>query len=203
LYRVFSKGSKKFDKGGRFYGAVYQSFPGHIRQNILINGEPTVELDFKSMHIRMLYHMRGIPYDDDPYSVCAGEEYKKIFKTGFLVGINAKNEKLAMQAISDQLKKRSLSLPAVEHPLKWIVQTIKKTHPDIAEFLCSDMGIVLQNKDSRIMNNILMRLLDQNILGLPIHDSVIVQERHEQVLREIMLEEYENEMGFSTEVDKK
>lgn len=201
LYRVFSRNS--FDKGGRFYGAIYQSLPGHIRRNIYINDEPTVELDYKALHIRMLYHMKGIDFIENPYSACAGEEYKKLFKTAFLVSINAENERTAMQAISEQRKKRNLSLPAIGHSIKWMVQKIREAHPEISEYLFSDMGVVLQNKDSHIMNNILMRLLDQNILGLPIHDSIIVQERHEEALKAVMLYEYEKEMGFSTEVEKK
>ena len=198
LYRVFSR--KSFDKGGRFYGPLYQSFPENTRRNLYINDEPTVELDFKAHHIRMLYHKKGRSCEGDPYADCAGKKYKKIFKTALLVSINARTERKAIRAIPEQLKKKGISL---DYPLDQIIPTIKKAHPDISEYLCSDMGIALQNKDSRIMNNILMRLLDQNILGLPIHDSIIVQERHEQVLREIMLEEYKKEMGFSTEVEKK
>ena len=198
LYRVFSR--KSFDKGGRFYGPLYQSFPENTRRNIYINDEPTVELDFKALHIRMLYHEKDRPCDGDPYTDCAGKKHRKIFKTALLVSINARTERKARRAIPEQLKKKGIAL---DYPLDQIIPTIKKAHPCIAEFLCSDKGIELQNKDSRIMNNILMRLLDQNIAGLPIHDSIIVQERHEQVLREIMLEEYENEMGFPTEVDKK
>ena len=193
-----------FEKGGRIYGLPYQQLPDSIRRMIYINGEPTVELDYKALHPRMLYHMKGLEMKRDPYSICAGEEYRGVFKVGLLVSINAEDEKSAMGGIPGKLAKNGIPMPKIKNPCRWIVDKAKTAHPKIADFICSDMGVVLQNKDSRIMNNILLRLLDQNILGLPIHDSVIVQERHEQVLREIMLEEYENEMGgFSTEVDKK
>ncbi|MEA1946321.1 MAG: hypothetical protein U9N83_03340, partial [Thermodesulfobacteriota bacterium] len=59
-----------------------------------------------------------------------------------------------------------------------------------------DIGITLQNIDSKIMNNILMRLMDKSILGLSVHDSVIVAEQHTDVLREIMVAEYEKVMKF-------
>jgi hypothetical protein len=46
------------------------------------------------------------------------------------------------------------------------------------------------------MNGILMRLMERDILGLPVHDSVIAQREHEEVLREIMMREYAAVMGF-------
>ena len=192
-----------FEKGGRIYGLPYQQLPDNIRKMIYINGEPTVELDYKALHPRMLYNIKGLDIKKDPYSICAGEEYREVFKVGLLVSINAEDEKSAMGGIPGKLAKNGIPMPKIKNPCRWIVDKAKTAHPKIADFICSDMGVVLQNKDSRIMNNILLRLLGQNILGLPIHDSIIVQERHEQVLREIMLEEYENEMGFPTEIDKK
>ena len=46
------------------------------------------------------------------------------------------------------------------------------------------------------MNTILVRLMDHGILGLSVHDSVIVQKQHEDRLRAIMIEEYRRMMGF-------
>jgi hypothetical protein len=58
------------------------------------------------------------------------------------------------------------------------------------------VGIELQNIDSHIMNSILMRLMEKGILGLSVFDSVVVQEKHKAVLKEIMISEYEAVMGF-------
>jgi len=46
------------------------------------------------------------------------------------------------------------------------------------------------------MNNILMRLIDKGILGLSVFDSVIVAEQYADILREIMVAEYEKVMKF-------
>ena len=48
----------------------------------------------------------------------------------------------------------------------------------------------MQWVDSTLMNNILIRLLDNEIIGLPVHDSVIVKKRFQNVLKYIMDEEY-------------
>ena len=66
----------------------------------------------------------------------------------------------------------------------------------IAEYLFSDVGIELQNIDATIMNAILVRLMNQDILGLSVHDSVIVPEQHEAFTKMVMIDEYERIMGF-------
>jgi hypothetical protein len=63
--RVFNK---TIDLGGRFY-ANYQQTPSHDRKKIKINGEKTIELDYKSIHYNILYSMAGIQLTGDPYIV--------------------------------------------------------------------------------------------------------------------------------------
>lgn len=198
IHRIFSR--KSFNKGGRLYGTVVQSLPEHIRKHILINGEETFELDYKAHHIKMLYHIKGEDYTDDPYIACAGKEYEKVFKTALLVSINCRDERSAMTTIQQQLKRRGIKKPNVKNPFKWIVQKIKETHPKIADCIYADKGVELQKKDSHIMNAILMKLMDKGILGLPIHDSVIVAEPHETTLWKVMTEEYQNAMGFKPKI---
>ena len=196
LHRVFNRNDKSFKFGGRAFGAVYQRTPKNIRKHIQINNEPTIEIDFSAYHIRMLYHKIGIDYQDDVYSVCAGKDYREAFKCASLVIINAEDEEKAMGAIRDELIDNKIPLPKVRNPLRWMVSRFKEAHPDIAKFICSDEGVKLQNKDSHIMNAILMSLMDKNILGLSLYDSVIVAKQHEDVLKEMMTLEYKNVMGF-------
>jgi hypothetical protein len=54
--------------GGRFYGS-YQNLPRVDRKRILIDGKQTVELDFDSLHIAILYAQTGIPLLSDPYLI--------------------------------------------------------------------------------------------------------------------------------------
>ena len=65
LERIFIE---KTTLGGRFYGE-YQNLPKSERDQILIDGEMTVELDFKSLHYAMMYAKAGLQLEDDPYSV--------------------------------------------------------------------------------------------------------------------------------------
>lgn len=196
LYRVFNKENYSFKYGGRAFGATYQRLPKNIRKHIIINNEQTIDIDYKAYHIRMLYHMLGIDYKKDPYEECGGKGYREEFKCASLVIINAKNEDEAMGAINDELSKNKIQLPKVNNPLKWMVNRFKEAHQPIAEFICSNYGVILQNIDSNIMNAILMSLMNKNILGLSLYDSVIVAKQHEEVLKETMTREYEDVMGF-------
>lgn len=51
-------------RGGRYYGGWWQVVPGRFRQYITINGEPTVELDFEALHLRLCYALHKLPAPD-------------------------------------------------------------------------------------------------------------------------------------------
>lgn len=44
---------------GRFYGPWWQGLNSKLREQIFINDTPTVEIDFKAMHIQILQRRRG------------------------------------------------------------------------------------------------------------------------------------------------
>lgn len=57
--------------GGRNY-CGFQSQPQrefHVRETLLIDGRRCIELDFCNLHIRMLYHLRGLTYEGDCYDI--------------------------------------------------------------------------------------------------------------------------------------
>jgi hypothetical protein len=194
VHRIFNR--KSWELGGRAYGALHQSWVRReMRKDILIDGVPTVEIDFSGFHILMLYHIDGIDYQEDPYLV-EGLEMRDTYKAVGLVAINAKTPQKAYGGIRDELKDRGIPLPQRKEPLKSLVREFRKAHPDIADHLFSDVGVKLQNIDSHMMNAILSRFMDKGILGLSVHDSVIVQAQHKDLLRDIMTEEYRLLMGF-------
>jgi len=193
LYRVFNR--KSFRYGGRAYGATHQQLPKQFRQYICINGLQTIELDYSAYHIRMLYHREGIEYLGDPFCI-RGDGLRDTFKLVGLIAINAKNEQSAHGAILKELKAKGLPLPKVKKPLSWLMREFKENHKPIAKYLFSDIGITLQNTDSIIMSEILIKLMGLGIVGLPVHDSVIVAEENQEVLRRIMTDKYKKVVGF-------
>ena len=88
LRRIFNNSS--FEYGGRFYGGWWQSIPSKLRHRITINNEPTIELDYSSMHPRMLYAEVGAECPADPYNVGFDPEHRDLVKKAFNALINAK-----------------------------------------------------------------------------------------------------------------
>ena len=81
--RVFNQ---DLDHGGRFY-CPFQNMPSADRANILIDGEKTVELDYKAIHINILYSLVKMQLKGDPYTV-AGIE-RKVMKLLMLRLVNS------------------------------------------------------------------------------------------------------------------
>ena len=186
LYRVFNEGSLDFDKGGRFYGAFYHQLPESVRNCIKINGNDTIEIDYSGMHLRMLYNQLGIDYRKDPYMIGRKRERTK-YKFVSLISINAEKED-APGAIYDCLKKQGIKYRKGKGSIKKMMDAFKEYHAPVKEFLFTGKGLELQNDDSCIMENILMELHELGITGLPIHDSVIVEKEHADLLEKLMIE---------------
>jgi len=74
--------------GGRFYG-YYQQIPSSDRKRILIDGQRTVELDYKSVHIALLYALEGLPVNTDPYVIDGHADKRSTFKAICLRLVNS------------------------------------------------------------------------------------------------------------------
>ncbi len=166
-----------------------------MREHILINGNKTVEFDYSGMHVRMLYHQLGMKFTDDPYTVGDGslrDEYKLVS----LISINAKRQG-AHIAVRDALKNAGYTVADDLDAIQSMMKEFQKRHAGISKYLFSGVGIKLQNTDSRIMEDILDELHGRGILGLPIHDSIIVEKEHADLLQVLMMEKYQDHMqGF-------
>lgn len=192
LRRIFKE---SYVRGGRFYGAVYQHLSKRLRKFIQIDGEETVELDYSAMHLRMLYHSLKIDYDGDPYETPSGKG-REYFKKIALITINSSDRKECIHAIKKELTEmgRVIDLEGAEK----LLDVFMSMHPEISKYFYSGKWAQLQFADSTIMHNILKSLAELNIAGLPIHDSVIVQKRHEYIARQLMIDKYKQQFfGFA------
>jgi len=203
--------------GGRLYGGFWQNIPKKFRPLLTIDGEDTVELDYKAFHPNLLYlektkklysHANGDPYVIEGFE--GNEAMRKLMKIVLLILVNAKTEKSAMGAIKkeceDNYREDTEGLADLfqlykKHKPKTLLAFAKKQHQDIAEYFCSDKGIHLQFKDSNLSVKILLRLAAEGILALPVHDSFIVQKKHEDRLRLAMEEEFFDMFGAIPPID--
>jgi len=202
LHRVFNNGT--FSQGGRFYGGFHLELLRNLRKHILINGEPVVEPDFSALHIRMLYHLEGIDYREDPYiALCNSKEERKVFKTIFLVAINAATEKKTIYGIQKELEENGIPFDTEYQNLKRCLQRVKNVHRPIAKYLNTGVGLKLQNLDGQITDLILKTLTHEGIPVLPVHDSYIVRERDKDRLIEVMKSSYHRVMNYEPIIEWK
>jgi len=197
VYRSFCRG--RFIYGGRFYTPVFQGIPSKWRKTITIDGEDTIELDYSAHHIRLLYHRIGLDFNGEAYvykkSDVENKDKRQLHKYIAMIAINALNKKQTIAAVHNSIEddfdngKYTSEIPDLKTIEKHYNEFIEY-HKLINKFVSNDEGIKLQCQDSKIMNNILIELCNKNIVGLPIHDSVIVKKKHKEILKEIMTKEY-------------
>jgi hypothetical protein len=106
LRRVFSR--KDWAMNGRFYGGWWQQVNGDWRSKIFIDDQPTIEVDFKGLHVAILYAKAGIKMEHDPYDISSQkieayppELLRKLVKRLALTAINAKEKSSAYRAFRD------------------------------------------------------------------------------------------------------
>jgi hypothetical protein len=85
-------------------------------------------------------------------------------------------------------------------------KALNARHSAISGLLCSGIGTRLQYIDGKMIRKVCVRLCEMGICALPVHDSVIVQDKYSNVCERIMVEEYEKAVGhqgFSCKIKKK
>lgn len=206
LTRIF-----KEDGCGRIYqqyASSYQQLPKEDRKHLTINGLKTVEVDYSNLHINLLYHKvdKDNPVEDSYMAIVKvllgkpDPEIREIIKLYIIIAINAKNFRSSVSAMNLKHSKMVRKLKEKNIKFKDIINAFGKVHPDIQKFLNSNISFELMLKDSTILENVLLRLNKEGILGLPLHDSIICQKGFERRVKEIMIEEYKNYTRLSITV---
>lgn len=199
MYRVFN-GS--FKKGGRFYNGIESNMSKELRKKILIDGEETIELDYNSYHIRILYHQIGKEFSQDAYSSLAGgcPQMRQIYKLVALCSINALNKANAVKAIRKQIVENGLknTISKIDDPeILSLLENWESYHSEIKQFFYSDAGVKLQNLDSKIAAGIIQKFTDSGETVLCVHDSFIVKNALKEKLLKAMYDEYKKHLNFT------
>lgn len=181
-----------WQSGGRFYTGKggYQSLNQDERKRITIDGKNTVELDYSAYHPHLIYALKGIQLQNDPYSFYYN---RNIAKLALNIAINSKNEKecyfALLAACKDSADKKDVSL---------ILQRMNNYHAGIKDYFYSDSGVKLQNMDAEIALDIMEELNKKGIPCYSIHDSFIVADDKKEILYQTMNEAFSKRYsGFS------
>jgi len=201
--RIFN--NKSWKDGGRFYGGWWQRIPKKWREEIRINNEPTVEIDYSGLHIILLYALEGIDYwqsiKEDPYKIKGyknSDPMRSFLKQVLLTIINAKDKKTAIQSLRQEISKTNKEKfgwvmnsfgwkKLTDKNIKVLLDDFIAPHKPIQKHFFSGAGVNLQNWDSMIAEQIIIDLacIDE-IPVLCIHDSFIVGALYEDLLKGVM-----------------
>ena len=194
--RVFNGGlAGKWERGGRFYRGWWQQIDKEDRYKVYINGQPTLEVDFKAFHPNLLSNELGVKLSGDPYDlgelilpkvITTKEEQRAYVKLLVLMGINADSDKKAYQAFRNSDRKDKLGQSLTDIQLAALLDAFIGKHPQFKGVLNTGQALRLMNIDSQIANMVLDHFTNKNIPVLCIHDSFIIQYDKEPELRRIL-----------------
>lgn len=188
LRRFFNGGN--FDCGGRLFGGFWQPMSKAQRRDALtIDGEDTVTLDFGQMAPRILYGMAGAqPPQGDLYRLRSLEPYRQGVKKVF-------NAMCFLKDGGSRFPKgtRQLFKPAA----RWedIKAAILLYHAPIAKLLLSEPGLRIMRKESDVLVDALLDLVERGITALPVHDALIVPASRQEEASRAMLAAFERLVG--------
>ena len=151
-------------------------------RDLIISGEGTNENDYSQLHPRLLYAEAGAVLEGDAYELDGWN--RPLVKRAFNIAINADTEIAAIRAIAQEIGGKGAYAEA-----RRLLEAIRTRHRPIGSSFGSGAGLRLQRRDADLAERVTLRLLDQNIVVLSIHDSFVVQTRHASVRDEIMDDE--------------
>ena len=183
--RVFKE---NFDAGGRLFCNA-QSLSKAERSTILIDGAPTVEIDLKSLHPRLLYNLEGLEAPSDCYAASTDSQ-RKLNKEVCMLVLNSKSMAEAVKALTYH---SGIDTENAKNAVKDFVSQ----HNPIAHTFFKSQWKRLQNLDGQLADNIVSKCVYINIPVLPIHDSFITSTEHALQLECIIEEHYRAMTGFN------
>jgi len=211
--RVFSRNSWKAN--GRFYGGFWQLVGSDYRQHIRINGETTVELDYKSLHPNLLLIQEGLEPSTDVYGLGDTpivdrydlDTQRSIIKLAVLMLLNADDIDKAFRA----LKVKFASSPGepidiradlTREEFNSYLDAFIMHHPSLEKYMGKDEGIKLMYQDSLIVEELIRNFTAKEIPILCVHDSIIVQEKYLDLAREEMKKATVKLLGVELDFDQ-
>lgn len=195
---------------GRFYGPWWQGLNSKLREHIFINDTPTVEIDFKAMHIQILAAQKGVELPPDPYELPPEQfpdtdpaEQRAMVKQLVLTALNAKNIHSACAAFRDSFGGNHPGKRLKNDVILKALDAFSEHVPALTDSLCSDAGIGLMYTDSRIMERVISHCTHMDLPVLTVHDSAIVPYTHSKVLEGAMIQAAIGVVGRKLPVEAK
>jgi len=201
------------------YTNIVQTMTRKARALNIINGEPVIEMDYGSNHARIAYE-RENTYKDEyfkPYYIKPSESPLKgteeakraVYKLAMMMLFNSGNPtksladdmELTMARVTsgEDLPERMKVFSGLEvperHHYSEIIQKIKQNNSEIIHYFNGKQAPILQNIDSRIAEQVMLILKDQEIPFVCMHDSFQVPKSKGVQLYKAMVEAWDRVLG--------
>lgn len=187
-HRVYNR---TWDLGGRFYHPV-QTSRKEDRAFITIDGEPTVERDYRALHIALAYAKVGLPMPEgDPYTISGMS--RDAVKLTSLITLNGGTRRGVRKRLIDD------GLLAWAKRADELVEAFLDKHAAISDLLgTEDIGLELQHLDAEIAERVMLEMLAREAVVLGWHDSFVVQKGRADELSAVMRDAYRDIVGFDS-----
>lgn len=188
LHRSFNRAS--FDLGGRFHGGWWITLPKEFRPYIRIDNEETVERDFSGMSINLIYLTLGLDLPADDVYLLPEVTHKRgrdFMKDMAQAMLNSRDRVTALKAIQSELNRGgSIHIPLTAEE---VLDRFVLKHAPIRHMFLKDVGLSLQRREADLAEAILLRMVDEGVPTLPVHDAFLVKKSDATYLETAMTEE--------------
>lgn len=158
-----------FELNGRLAGGFWMSLRAQERGAIRLAGEPLADLDFKAMFIQLAYRSQGdeLSEDFDPYKIPGLENHRDGAKLAMLSLLGRSTR---MAKLSPELRD---ALPPGWNAAR-LMAAVKELHYGIEDLFSKDLAVQWMFHESQILIAVLLRLIDEGVPALPMHDGIMV-----------------------------
>lgn len=189
LVRRFTRSS--FGSGGRLWGShFWRPLEADDRlNNILINSEHVVAIDFKAMGVALAYAYLRLPLPaTDAYTF------------GAPLGLSRDACKVLMSAClfnEGELTQWPRVLQGTTDGVKvaTAIEALKSAHPALVPLLFVGLGHAFQFTESEVLVDALLRLVKQGVTALSVHDGIYVATSDVGVATAALLESFHFHTG--------
>ena len=194
LKRIFNNGC--FEQGGRLYGGFWIAMKSADLRDITIDDEWVTALDYGQMAIRLAYSLAKAPiHFEDAYTLDRKtDSAREVIKRLMNIMLNAPTTK------TWAVPKRLSAMQKDSDFQRNLISEIKEFHKPIAHLFGGQYGMKFMFLESEILIDVLLDLNSKGIVGLPIHDCILVKESAQKIAKEVMLRVFKQHTNLDATV---
>ncbi len=213
IWRTYSANGDN-NEGGRFVSALTNQIHREHRKELLIDGQPVVELDYKSIQPRCAYANEGLDAPADLYDLGDGRFSRSLRKAVLLIMLNGDKVKshgsfhgAVLKNIEKEYDKkvRKYQFDVAKNPntpkVSPLVRPSKKEttecrqlflnkHAPISSYFASNSGAQLQYMESELARRIMKAFADKGQPLFVVADNFITTTTNRDFLEESMREAF-------------